>query len=119
MKYVDGFLVPVSKRNLAAYAKMSKVAGKIWRDLGALDYREYVGEDMNVPGLTGFPGTLELKRGEVAVFSWIAFKSRAHRDRVNKKVMADPRVKALCNPKKPLFDFNRMVYGGFALLVKA
>ena len=117
MKYVDGFLVPVARKNLAAYAKVSKVAGKVWRELGALEYRECVGEDMNVPGLTGFSGTLQVKRGEVVVFSWITFKSRAHRDRVNKKVMADPRVKALCNPKKPVFDFTRMVYGGFEVFV--
>ena len=97
MPYVDGFIVAVPKKNLAAYARMAKKAGKIWREYGALDYREWVAEDVKVGKLTSFPRSVKLKPGETVVFSWITYKSRAQRDRINAKVMADPRLKSTIN----------------------
>jgi uncharacterized protein YbaA (DUF1428 family) len=119
MRYVDGFVVPVSKKNLPAYRRMSKLAGKVWRDHGALDYREYVAEDVKVGKWTSFPRSVKLKPGETVVFSWIAYKSRAHRDRVNAKVMKDPRLAKMMDPKAMPFDGKRMIYGGFEFLVGA
>ena len=117
MAYADGFLIPVPKKNLGAYKEISEKAGGIWMEHGALDYKECVGDDLLVEGMTAtFPGTLNLKKGEVVVFSWILYKDRAHRDRVNKKVMADPRVAI---PPKCPFDPARMHYGGFETLVDA
>lgn len=118
MAYVDGFVLPVPKRNLAEYRRISKVAGKVWRDHGAMDYKECAGDDMNVPCGMPFPKLVKPKRGETIVFSWILFKSRAHRDRVNAKVMKDPRLASMMNPKKMPFDVKRMVYGGFKTIVE-
>lgn len=115
--YVDGFVLPVPKNNLAAYKKMSQKAGKIWREHGALEYRECVGDDLQSEFGVPFPKTVKLKVGETVVFSWIVFKSRADRDRVNKKVMADPRLAAMMDPKAMPFDTKRMVYGGFQSIV--
>lgn len=118
MSYVDGFLIPVPKKNLAAYFKIAKKAGKIWREHGALQYFECAGDDLATGDVCcSFTDTLKLKPGETAVFSWILYKSRAHRDRVNKKVMADPRIAAMGNAKMP-FDPKRMNYGGFKVGVK-
>jgi len=117
MKYVDGFVLPVPKKNLAAYRRMSKKAGKIWREHGALDYRECVGDDLNVKWGLPFPRGIKIKRGETVVFSWIVYKSRAHRDRVNAKVMKDPRLAEMGDPKNMPFDCKRMMYGGFKTLV--
>ena len=119
MAYVDGFLLPVPKRNLAAYARLSKKAGKIWRELGALDYKECAGDDLEVKKSWGvaFPRLLRLKRGEVPVFAFIVYKSRAHRDRVNAKVMADPRMRTMMHAKKMPFDIKKMAYGGFKVIV--
>jgi uncharacterized protein YbaA (DUF1428 family) len=117
MSYVDGFLLPVPKRKLALYKKMATQAGKIWKEYGALDYRECVAEDTNAPFGLPFPKLMKLKKGEVAVFSWIMFKSRKHRDSVNAKVMKDPRLATMCDPKNPPFDVKRMAYGGFTTLV--
>jgi uncharacterized protein YbaA (DUF1428 family) len=120
MAYVDGFLIPVPTKNLAAYRKMSEAAGKVWMEHGALDYKECAGDDVNGEGMgamTTFPKTLAVKRGETVVFSWILYKSRAHRDSVNKKVMADPRLAKMMNPKNPPFDHKRMNYGGFEVFV--
>jgi uncharacterized protein YbaA (DUF1428 family) len=114
MSYVDGFIVAVPKKNLAAYRAMAKKAGKVWREHGALDYREWVAEDVK---LTSFPRSVKLKPGETVIFSWITYKSRAQRDRVNAKVMADPRLKSMMDPKSLPFDTKRMIYGGFASLV--
>ena len=115
MTYVDGFLLPVPKKNLAAYKRLATKAGKIWREHGALDYKECVGDDLKVKMVLPFTKSVKLKAGEVPVFSFIVFKSRAHRDKVNKKVMSDPR---LTNMKGPMpFDMKRMVYGGFKTLV--
>jgi len=116
-RYVDGYVVPVPKKNLEAYRRMSLKAGKVWREHGALEYRECAGDDLAVKFGTSFPRTLKLKRGETAVFSWIVFKSRAHRDRVNAKVMKDPRLASMMDPKAMPFDAKRMVYGGFKTLV--
>src|SRR5215207_1900778 len=98
-KYVDGYLLPVAKKNLPAYASMAQKAGKIWREHGALEVRECAGEDLNVKMGMPFPRQLKLKPGETAVFSWIVFKSRSHRDRVNAKVMKDPRLADMMDPK--------------------
>lgn len=119
MPYVDGFIVAVPKKNLDAYRKMSTKCGKVWREYGALDYREWVAEDVKVGELTSFPRAVKLKPNETVVFSWITYKSRAQRDRVNAKVMADPRLKNMMDPKSVPFDGKRMIYGGFASLVKA
>jgi uncharacterized protein YbaA (DUF1428 family) len=117
MKYVDGFVLPVPKKNLAAYRRMAKKAGKVWREHGALDYKECAGDDLNVKMGLPFPRLVKPKPGETVVFSYIVFKSRAHRDRVNAKVMKDPRVADMCDPKKMPFDVKRMAYGGFKVLV--
>jgi uncharacterized protein YbaA (DUF1428 family) len=120
MSYVDGFLLPVPKKKLAAYRKMAAKAGKIWREHGALDYRECVGDDMKTAFGLPYPKLMKLKPGEVPVFSWIMFKSRKHRDAVNAKVMKDPRIQAMCpDPNDMPFDVKRMCYGGFRTLVSA
>ena len=119
MPYVDGFIVAVPKKNLPAYVRMAKKAGKVWREHGALDYREWVADDVKVGKRTSFPRSVKLKPEETVVFSWITYKSRAHRDRINKKVMADKRLADMMNPKTLPFDAKRMIYGGFESLVKA
>jgi uncharacterized protein YbaA (DUF1428 family) len=119
MPYVDGFIVAVPKKNLTAYTRLAKKAGKVWREHGALDYREWVAEDVQVGKRTSFPRSVKVKPGETVVFSWITYKSRAHRDRVNKKVMADKRLGDMMDPKALPFDAKRMIYGGFESLVKA
>jgi uncharacterized protein YbaA (DUF1428 family) len=118
MKYVDGYVLPVPRKNLPAYRRMAQKAGKVWRDHGALEFRECVGDDLKTKMVASFPRTLKLKRGEIAVFSWIVFKSRAHRDVVNAKVMKDPRLAEMMDMKKVPFDSKRMVYGGFKVMVE-
>jgi uncharacterized protein YbaA (DUF1428 family) len=117
-RYVDGFLVPVPKKNLEVYRRMAQKAGRVWREHGALEYRECVAEDVKVGKWTSFPRSVKLKPGETVVFSWIVYKSRAHRDRVNKKVMSDPRLAEMMNPKAMPFDGKRMIWGGFTTLVE-
>jgi uncharacterized protein YbaA (DUF1428 family) len=117
MPYVDGYVLPVPKKNLAAYARMAKKAGKIWREHGALEFRETAGDDLKVKWGATFPKGLKLKPGETVVFSWIVFKSRAHRDQVNARVMADPRIAQMMDTKSMPFDPKRMLYGGFKVLV--
>ena len=117
-QYVDGYVLPVPKKNLAAYRRLAQLAAKVWCDHGALEYRECVGDDLQVKWGPTFPRQLQLKRGETVVFSWITFKSRAHRDRVNAKVMKDPRIAATSAAEMP-FDCQRILYGGFNVLVKA
>lgn len=117
MPYVDGFVLPVPKKNVPAYRRMARRAGKVWREHGALQFRECVGDDLNVKGAVPFPRRIRLKRGETVVFSWISFKSRAHRDRVNAKVMKDPRIAKMMDGEKMPFDAKRMLYGGFTVLV--
>ena len=119
MAYVDGYVLPVAKKHLETYRRMATLAGKVWRDHGALEYRECVGEDLDVKMLLPFPRAMKIKRGETVVFSWIVFKSRAQRDRVNAKVMKDPRLAKLMDMKSMPFDMKRMMYGGFKVLVAA
>jgi uncharacterized protein YbaA (DUF1428 family) len=117
MKYVDGFVVPVPKKNVQAYRSMAKKAGKIWMEYGALEYIECIADDVKPGKRTSFPQSVKLKPDEVVVFSWIVYKSRTHRDRVNKKVMADPRITSM-DPKTMPFDAKRMFFGGFKTLVE-
>src|SRR3981189_1358356 len=119
MPYVDGFIVAVPKKNLEAYRRMAKKAGKVWREHGAMHSREWVPDDVKVGKRTTFPRSVKLKPGETVIFSWITYKSRAQRDRVNKKVMADTRLAGMMNPKTLPFDAKRMIYGGVESLVKA
>jgi uncharacterized protein YbaA (DUF1428 family) len=119
MDYVDGFIVPVPKKKIGEYRRMAKAAGKIWRGYGALEFRECVADDVKVGKRTSFPRSVKLKRGETVVFSWITYKSRAHRDSVNAKVMKDKRLKRMMeNGKAPPFDPKRMIFGGFKGLVE-
>ena len=99
-KYVDGYVIPVPKKNLRAYRLMAQKAGKVWRDHGALEFRECVGDDLKTKMVAAFPRTVRLKRGETVLFSWIVFKSRADRDRVNARVMKDPRLAKMMDPKR-------------------
>ena len=115
--YTDGFVLPVPKRKLAAYFKMARKAAKIWREYGAIDYKECVGDDLVAKFSMSFPKGIRIKSGETVVFSWIVYKSKAHRDRVNKKIMSDPRMAALCDPQDMPFDCKRMLYGGFKVMV--
>lgn len=116
MPYVDGYVLPVPRKNLPAYRLIARKAGKIWREHGALEYRECAGDDLKVKWGMPFPRALKLKRGETVVFSWIVYKSRAHRDQVNAKAMKDPRLKSMGTATMP-FDIKRMTYGGFKVLV--
>ena len=119
MGYVDGFVIPVAKKQLPAYFRMAKTSGRIWRDHGALEFHESVADDVKVGKRTSFPRSVKLKPGETVVFAWITYKSRAQRDKINAKVMADPRLKSMMDPKSPPpFDGKRMIYGGFESLVK-
>ena len=117
MPYVDGFVVPVPKRKLEAYRRMARKAGRIWREHGALDYKECIADDVKPGKHTSFPQSVKLKPGETVMFSWIVYKSRAHRDRVNAKVMKDRRLKPMMDPKAMPFDGKRMFWGGFKVLV--
>jgi uncharacterized protein YbaA (DUF1428 family) len=117
MQYVDGFVVPVPKKKLAAYRRMAKTAAKVWRDHGALAVRECVADDVKVGKRTSFPRAVKLKPGETVVFSYIVYKSRADRDRVNAKVMTDKRMAKMMNSKAMPFDGKRMFYGGFKVIV--
>lgn len=116
MSYVDGFVLPVPKKNLAAYRALARKAGKIWKEYGAIEYVECVADDVMPGKLTSFPQAVKLKADEVVVFSWIVYKSRAQRDKINKQVMADPRL-ALMDPKSMPFDGKRMFWGGFKPVV--
>lgn len=116
-EYIDGYVLPVPKKKIPAYRRLAKIAAKVWMEHGALHYRECVGEDLAVKWGIPFPSLVKPKPGETIVFAWIAFKSRAHRDRVNAKVMKDPRLGTCMDPKKMPFDHTRMSYGGFQVLV--
>lgn len=117
MRYVDGFLLPVPRRNLEAYRRMAARAGKIWREHGALEYRECVGDDLKVKGTASFPSRARARPGDTVLFSWIVYKSRKHRDSVNAKVLEDPRILKMMEGKAMPFDLKRMCYGGFKVLV--
>jgi uncharacterized protein YbaA (DUF1428 family) len=115
MRYVDGYVLPVPKKNLKAYLRMARIGEKVWRKNGALDYKECIGDDLNTKWGSPFSRVMKLKPGETVVFSYIVFKSRAHRDRVNAKVMKD--MASMGAPEDMPFDVKRMVYGGFKALV--
>ena len=119
MPYVDGFVLPVPKKNLKTYARIAKIAGNIWKEHGALQFRECVGDDLDTKMGLPFTKLAKTKRGETVVFSYIVYKSRAHRDQVNAKVMKDPRMAKLCNADAMPFDMKRMAYGGFKAIVEA
>jgi uncharacterized protein YbaA (DUF1428 family) len=117
MAYVDGFVLPVPKKNLDAYRKLARLAGKVWLEHGALEFRECVADDVKPGKWTSFPQSVKLKPDEVVVFSYIVYRSRAARDKINKKVMEDPRLNDMMAGKDMPFDGKRMIYGGFETLV--
>jgi len=117
MPYVDGFVIPVPKKNIKAYRAMAQKAGKIWMEFGALEFRECVAEDVKPGKVTSFPQSVKLKKDETVMFSWIVYKSRKDRDRINKKVMMDPRLAKMMQGKDTPFDAKRMIYGGFKTIV--
>lgn len=114
-EYVDGFVLAIPKKKISEYKALAKIASKVWREHGALDYRECVGEDLKSKMGVPFGKLAGAKPNETVVFAWITYKSRKHRDAVNKKVMADPRMTC---PENPPFDMKRFSYGGFETLVK-
>jgi uncharacterized protein YbaA (DUF1428 family) len=118
MAYVDGFIVPVPKKQVQAYRSMARKAGKIWREHGALEFRECVADDVKVGKRTSFPRSVKLKPGETVFFSYIVFKSKGDRNRVNAKVMKDKRLASMMDPKAMPFDAKRMIYGGFKTVVE-
>ena len=118
MSYVDGFVVPVPKKKLAAYKRMATKAGKVWREYGATAFYECAADDVSVGKRTSFPRSVKLKSSETVIFSFIVYRSRAERDRINAKVMKDPRLAKMMNPKEMPFDAKRMIYGGFKTVVK-
>ena len=115
--YVDGFVLPVPKRNLQAYRKMASKAGKVWREHGALEYKECVADDVKKGKWTSFPQAVKLRPGETVWFSFVVYKNRKHRDRVVAKVMKDKRLASMMDPKGMPFDMRRMIYGGFKVSV--
>ena len=117
MAYVDGFLLAVPKKKMDTYLELARKAGKVWKEHGALEYRETVGDDLKVKMGMPFPKAARAKTGETVVFSWIVYKSRGHRNRVNAKVMKDPRIAKMMDPKSMPFDVKRMTMGGFKTLV--
>lgn len=117
MAYVDGFVLPVPKKNIDAYRDMASKAGAIWREHGALQFRECIADDVKPGTLTSFPQSVNLQADETVIFSWIVYESRAHRDMVNEKVMKDPRLTGMMDPASMPFDGKRMIYGGFEVLV--
>jgi uncharacterized protein YbaA (DUF1428 family) len=119
MHYFDGFVVPVPKKKLDAYRRMAKTASKVWRDHGALEYVECIADDVKPGKVTSFPQSVKLKPGETVVFAYVVYKSRAQRDRVMAKVMKDPRLADMMDPKKMPFDTKRMFWGGFKGLIEA
>ena len=117
MNYVDGFVLVVPNKSLRTYVGMARKACKVWKEHGALEYREAVGDDLTVPMGLPFGKLTKLKKNETVVFAWIVYKSKAHRNQVNAKVMKDPRMNSMCDPKNPPFDMKRMSYGGFKIAV--
>ncbi|MGH8029320.1 MAG: DUF1428 domain-containing protein [Arenimonas sp.] len=118
MSYCDGFVVPVPTSKLADYRRMAQRAKKIWLEHGALDYREWVADDVKPGKTTSFPQSVKLKKGETVVFAYIVYKNRRDRDRINAKVMADTRLADMMDPKKMPFDGKRMFWGGFKSIVE-
>jgi uncharacterized protein YbaA (DUF1428 family) len=118
MAYVDGFVLPLPKSKIDAYKAIAEMAGTVWREHGALDYREWIADDVKPGKLTSFPQSVNLEDGETVVFAWIVYASREARDQVNEKVMKDPRLADAMKPDAMPFDGKRMIYGGFNLLVE-
>ena len=118
-RYVDGFVSPLPKKSVGDYRRMAQKAGKVWRDHGALEFRECVGDDLDIKMGKPFPGGIKAKPGEAVLFSYIVFKSRVHRDQVNARVMKDPRIAKMMGSKPMPFDVKRMLYGGFKTIVEA
>jgi uncharacterized protein YbaA (DUF1428 family) len=118
MGYVDGFVLPVPTRHLPAYLKLARKSARIWIELGALEYREATGDDLAVAGVVNFPTVAQARKGETVVFAWITYRSRKHRDEVNRKIIADPRIQAMMKLKLP-FDPGRMAFGGFRIAVRS
>ncbi len=116
--YVDGFILPIPRKKIAAYKKMAVLAGKVWRDHGAIDYVECIADDVKKGKITSFPQSVKLKKGEVVFFSWATYKSRTHRDSVMKKVMTDPRLAKFMDEEAMPFDGTRMFWGGFKPMVR-
>ncbi len=120
MPYVDGYVIPIRKKNLKAYRRMATVAGKVWKKHGALQFMECAGDDLKIDKkmkITAFPRAARARSGETVLFSWVVYRSRAHRNSVNAKVMKDPRIIAMMD-QKPIFDMKRMVFGGFKVIVE-
>lgn len=117
--YVDGFLIPVPKRNIDAYRRIAQKASKIWLEHGAREYRECVGDDLNIKGVASLLDSAGAKRDETVVFAWVVYGSRKERDRCNARVMQDPRIAEMMKGKQPPFDMKRMGYGGFRVIVEA
>jgi uncharacterized protein YbaA (DUF1428 family) len=118
-RYIDGFVIPVPKDRIEDYRRMAEKAALVWKEYGALDYWECVGDDLGVQGMVSFSQLAQAGPEETVVFAWVVFESREHRDRANEKIMADPRLKEMMDANKPIFDYQRMAYGGFRELVHA
>src|SRR5215217_519405 len=116
--YVDGYVLPVPKNKVAVYRRIASKAGKVWREHGALEYRECIGDDLNVKFGMPFPKALKAKAGETIVFAYVVYKSRAHRDKVNARVMKDPRLAEMMGDAPMPFDAKRMLFGGFKVIVR-
>ncbi len=119
MPYVDGFIMPLPKSYVDKYREVATTAGGLWREHGALEYKEWIADDVKVGEVTSFPRSVKVEDDETVIFAWITYESRAHRDEVNAKVMEDERMKALMDPAGEIADYQRMIYGGFELLVDA
>lgn len=117
--YVDGFVLPLPKANIEQYRAIAEKASVIWKELGALDYVECIGDDMHIEGMVPFPKIADAGPDDVVVFSWATYRSREHRDEVNAKIMTDPRMAEMMDPANNPFDCKKMAYGGFNVLVKA
>lgn len=117
--YIDGFVIPLRKDKIEEYREIARKAGDIWREHGALEYYEFIGDDLDVPDMVSFPQLTNIGPDETVIFSWILYRSKEHRDEVNAKVFADPRLTESMNPENSPFDCKRMSCGGFKLLVKA
>jgi uncharacterized protein YbaA (DUF1428 family) len=116
-RYVDGFLIPISKDRISEYKEMAQKAGEIWKEHGAIEYYECIGDDLDIEEMVSFKKAAGASNGETVIFSWIVFESKEHRDRVNSAVMNDPRIKDMMESGPELFDYSRMAYGGFKTLV--
>lgn len=116
-QYIDGFVLPIKRTKLAAYKRLATKASKVWRDCGALEYRECVADDVDAPGMISFPKLAGAKKGEVVVLAYVVYPSRRHRDAANKKIMKDPRMAAMCAEATKIVSSTRMAFGGFKSLV--